>query len=94
MFHEEIGSPVFYWVAHDINGTGLGNAPFERIFHHPESSPHFQRHLPVQVRSYWNGIAVLDPPPFYSPPHVRFRMAKIMVQECSGSKCSLTCNDY
>ncbi|KXN83805.1 Alpha-1,3-mannosyltransferase CMT1, partial [Leucoagaricus sp. SymC.cos] len=31
MYHEEIGSPVFYdnWVARDINGTALENAPFE-----------------------------------------------------------------
>lgn len=96
MYHEEIGSPVFYdnWVARDINGTALENAPFERIFHHPESSQRFQRHLPVQVQSCWNGIAVLDPAPFYSPPHVRFRMARIMEQECSASECSLICNDY
>ncbi|KAF8153317.1 glycosyltransferase family 69 protein [Crassisporium funariophilum] len=96
MYHEEIASPVFYdnWVARDINGTALENAPFERIFHHLESSQRFQRHLPVQVQSCWNGIAVLDPAPFYSPPHVRFRMAKITEGECSASECSLICNDY
>jgi alpha-1,3-mannosyltransferase len=35
MYHEDIGSLVFYdnWVARDINGTALENAPFERIFH-------------------------------------------------------------
>jgi alpha-1,3-mannosyltransferase len=45
------GSPVFYdnWVARDINGTALENAPFEAIFHHSSSSYHFQRHLPIQV---------------------------------------------
>ncbi|KAK0460589.1 glycosyltransferase family 69 protein [Desarmillaria tabescens] len=96
MYHEDIGAPVFYdnWVARDINGTALENAPFEQIFHHPLSSQRFQRHLPVQVQSCWNGIAVLDPAPFYSPPHVRFRMAKIMEGECSASECSLICNDY
>jgi len=90
------GSPVFYdnWVARDINGTALENAPFERIFHHPQSSSLFQRHLQIQVQSCWNGIAVLDPAPFYSPPHVRFRMAKILDGECSASECSLICNDY
>lgn len=36
----------------------------------------------------------MDPAPFYSPPHVRFRMAKIMEGECSASECSLICNDY
>lgn len=96
MYHEEIGSPVFYdnWVARDINGTALENAPFEAIFHHPDSGQRFQRHLPIQVQSCWNGIAVLDPAPFYSPPHVRFRMARITEGECSASECSLICNDY
>jgi alpha-1,3-mannosyltransferase len=90
------GSPVFYdnWVARDINGTALENAPFEAIFHHASSSHHFQRHLPVQVQSCWNGIAVLDPAPFYNLPSVRFRMARITEGECSASECSLICNDY
>ncbi len=44
------GAPVFYdnWVARDINGTALENAPFESVFHHTESEKRFQRHLPVQ----------------------------------------------
>lgn len=96
MYHEEISSPVFYdnWVARDINGTALENAPFEKIFHHAESSSRFRRHLPVQVQSCWNGIAVLDSQPFYSPPQVSFRMARITEGECSASECSLICNDY
>ncbi|KAF9484275.1 capsular associated protein [Pholiota conissans] len=96
MYHDEIQAPVFYdnWVARDINGTALENAPFERIFHHTESAQRWQRHLPIQVQSCWNGVAVLDPAPFYSPPHVRFRMARIVEGECSASECSLICNDY
>ncbi|KAF7319547.1 hypothetical protein HMN09_00294100 [Mycena chlorophos] len=96
MYHEEIGAPVFYdnWVARDINGTALENAPFESIFHHPPSNDRFQKHLPIQVQSCWNGIAILDPEPFYLPPHVRFRMARITENECSASECSLICNDY
>ncbi|KAL0945893.1 hypothetical protein HGRIS_012178 [Hohenbuehelia grisea] len=96
MYHDEINAPVFYdnWVARDINGTALENAPFEKIFHHPDSNTRFQRHLPVQVQSCWNGIAILDPAPFYEPPHVRFRMARITEGECSASECSLICNDY
>jgi alpha-1,3-mannosyltransferase len=96
MYHDEIASPVFYdnWVSRDINGTALENAPFERIFHHAESSARFQHHLPVQVQSCWNGIAILDPAPIYSPPHIQFRMAKITEGECSASECSLICNDY
>jgi Cryptococcal mannosyltransferase 1 len=90
------GSPVFYdnWVARDINGTALENAPFEEIFHDGSSSMRFQQHLPVQVQSCWNGIAVLDPAPFYQPNRVRFRMARIAEGECSASECSLICNDY
>jgi len=44
------GAPVFYdnWVARDINGTALENAPFEQIFHHTESEKRFMHHLPVQ----------------------------------------------
>nr|KIR83871.1 alpha-1,3-mannosyltransferase [Cryptococcus tetragattii IND107] len=96
MYHDDIGAPVFYdnWVARDINGTALENAPFEQIFHHTESNHRFQRHLPIQVQSCWNGIAVLDPTPFYEPPHVRFRMANLAQGECSASECSLICNDY
>ncbi|KIJ25910.1 glycosyltransferase family 69 protein [Sphaerobolus stellatus SS14] len=96
MFHDEIGAPVFYdnWVARDINGTALENAPFEAVFHHEESAERFQHHLPIQVQSCWNGIAVLDPAPFYKPPHVKFRMARIAEGECSASECSLICNDY
>lgn len=90
------GSPVFYdnWVARDINGTALENAPFEAIFHEGSSSMRFLQHLPVQVQSCWNGIAVLDPAPFYQPKRVRFRMARIAEGECSASECSLICNDY
>ncbi|TFY81524.1 hypothetical protein EWM64_g2486 [Hericium alpestre] len=96
MYNDEIGSPVFYdnWVARDINGTALNNEPFESVFQHHASSERFQRHLPMQVQSCWNGVAVLDPAPFYSPPHVRFRMARITEGECSASECSLICNDY
>jgi len=96
MYHDDLQSPVFYdnWVARDINGTALENAPFEKVFHHQESALRWQQHLPIQVQSCWNGIAVLDPAPFYSPPHVRFRMARITEQECSASECSLICNDY
>ncbi|GAA5902385.1 hypothetical protein JCM5296_003127 [Sporobolomyces johnsonii] len=96
IFHDEVGQPVFYdnWVARDMNGTALENAPFEAVFRDMESAHRFQRHLPVQVQSCWNGIAVLDPAPFYAHPHVRFRMAKLSAGECSASECSLICNDY
>ena len=87
---------MFYdnWVARDINGTALENAPFENIFHHKPSNARFNHHLPIQVQSCWNGIAILDPAPLYEPPPVRFRMAKITEGECSASECSLICNDY
>lgn len=77
-----------------MNGTALENAPFEAVFRDPESSHRFQRHLPIQVQSCWNGIAILDPAPMYAHPHVRFRMAKLGDGECSASECSLICNDY
>jgi hypothetical protein len=48
---------VFYdnWVARDINGTALENAPFEQIFHHTESERRFMRHLPVQGEEFVPG---------------------------------------
>lgn len=82
------------WVARDINGTALENAPFESIFRDPPSQHRFERHLPIQVQSCWNGIAILDPAPLYAHPRVRFRMAKLSEGECSASECSLICNDY
>ncbi|KAH8928149.1 glycosyltransferase family 69 protein [Atractiella rhizophila] len=96
IFHEEMGQPVFYdnWVARDMNGTALENAPFESVFRDQGSSHRFQRHLPIQVQSCWNGIAVLDSAPIYAHPHVKFRMAKLSEGECSASECSLICNDY
>ena len=59
------------WVARDMNGTALENAPFESVFRDMQSQHRFARHLPVQVQSCWNGIAVLDPAPMYAHPHVR-----------------------
>lgn len=97
IFHAEIGQPVFYdnWVSRDMNGTALENAPFEQIFRNPEWSHRFQRHLPIQVQSCWNGIAILDPAPLYGhPSKVKFRMANLGEGECSASECSLICNDY
>lgn len=96
MFHDQLNTPVFYdnWVARDMNGTALENAPFEGVFHDVQSGQRFQAHLPIQVQSCWNGIAVLDPAPMYKPPHVRFRMAKLLDNECSASECSLIANDY
>ena len=35
---------------------------------------------------------MLDPAPFYAPPHVKFRMAKLPEGECSASECSLICS--
>jgi hypothetical protein len=64
------------------------------VFHDGESGERWKRHLPIQVQSCWNGIAILDPEPFYTPPHTRFRMARIAEGECSASECSLICNDY
>jgi len=46
------------------------------------------------VQSCWNGIAVLDPAPFYNPPHVRFRMARLQEGECSASECGLICSKF
>jgi alpha-1,3-mannosyltransferase len=37
---------------------------------------------------------VFDPAPFYSPPHVRFKMTEITEGERSAGECSLICNDY
>ncbi|KAF6761306.1 hypothetical protein DFP72DRAFT_880679, partial [Ephemerocybe angulata] len=55
MYHDD------NWVARDFNGTALENAPFEKIFHNPQSSMRFQKYLPIQVQSCWNGIAVFGP---------------------------------
>lgn len=46
------------------------------------------------MQSCWNGIAVLDPAPFYAPKPVKFRMARLPDGECSASECGLICNDY
>lgn len=48
----------------------------------------------ISVQSCWNGVAILDPAPFYQPPHVKFRMARLPDGECSASECSLICSEY
>lgn len=45
------------------------------------------------VQSCWNGIAVLDPAPFYAPNPVKFRMARLIENECSASECGLICSE-
>lgn len=45
------------------------------------------------MQSCWNGIAVLDPGPFYALPHVKFRMARLPDGECSASECGLICSE-
>lgn len=59
---------MFYdnWVARDINGIALENAPFESIFSHGPSQERFMQHMPIQVQSCWNGITILGPAPFYT----------------------------
>lgn len=39
-------------------------------------------------------MAILDPAPFYQPPHVKFRMARLPDGECSASECSLICSAF
>lgn len=78
----------------DMNGTALASLPFEAVFRDPEASQRFQGHLPIQVQSCWNGLAILDPAPMYSRSHVRFRMARLYEGECSDSDVSLLSNDY
>lgn len=36
---------------------------------------------------------MLDPAPFYAPPHVKFRMARLPDGECSASECGLICSE-
>jgi hypothetical protein len=56
----------YSWVARDINGTALENAPFEQVFHHPESEKRFMSHLPVQGISFPSQLSDNFRPP-YSP---------------------------
>jgi len=60
----------------------------------PSTLSAFKALQPFQVYSSWNALAVLDPRPFLPPHNLRFRRGKAEEGECSGSECSLICQDY
>ncbi len=55
------------------------------FINHPATKQRFDRLLPFQVFSGWNGIAVLSPTPFLPPYNLRFRRGAVAPR---GSKFS------
>jgi len=43
------------------------------FINHPTSRLRHEQNLPIQVFAGWNGIAVMNPRPFFPPYNVRFR---------------------
>jgi alpha-1,3-mannosyltransferase len=54
------------------------------------SRERWEKGLPFQVTSCWNGLVVLDASPFYNG--VKFRRSK--EGECGASECSLLAKDF
>ncbi|OLY83221.1 Alpha-1,3-mannosyltransferase CMT1 [Smittium mucronatum] len=81
------------WVARDIEGDRFSQI-LEELSDHPESQLRNEQRLPFQVQCSWNGVAVLNPKPFYDENPLRFRRSNIETGECSASECSLLCNDF
>ncbi|OLY81346.1 Alpha-1,3-mannosyltransferase CMT1 [Smittium mucronatum] len=81
------------WVARDIEGYGFVKE-LNSLSYHPESKLRNEQRLPFQVQCSWNGVAVLNPKPFYDKKPLRFRRSNLDIRECSASECSLLCNDF
>ena len=47
----------------------------------PETRDRYERMLPFQVFSAWNGIAAISPKPFLPPHNIRFRRARRRTDE-------------
>nr|ODN74933.1 hypothetical protein L203_06616 [Cryptococcus depauperatus CBS 7841] len=63
----------------------------------PETKRRYDRMLPFQVFSAWNGIAVMTPEPFLPPYNVRFRRGTPRTEEfweCQLSECSFISWDF
>ncbi|OLY81342.1 Alpha-1,3-mannosyltransferase CMT1 [Smittium mucronatum] len=80
------------WVARDIEGSRFRQL-FRELSDHPETKLRNDQKLPFQVQCSWNGVAVLNPKPFYDKDPLRFRRSHVGTGECSASECSLLCND-
>ncbi|KAI9029234.1 cryptococcal mannosyltransferase 1-domain-containing protein, partial [Hyaloraphidium curvatum] len=90
------GGGDFYdsWVARDLSGDVLAVPKIwyrDRFLGDPLGRARFERGLPVQVWSCWNGISALIPHPFLLG--LRFRAAKPNGTECPASECSLLDKD-
>ncbi|OLY84386.1 Alpha-1,3-mannosyltransferase CMT1 [Smittium mucronatum] len=81
------------WVARDIEGRKF-NGNLGAVSDHAETLLRNQQNLPFQVQCSWNGVAILNPKPFYEENSIRFRRSYAGAGECSASECSLLCNDF
>ena len=69
------------------------------FINHPTSRLRHEQNLPIQVFAGWNGIAVMNPRPFFPPYNVRFRRGApksllSMEWECQASESSFISWDF
>ncbi|OLY79996.1 Alpha-1,3-mannosyltransferase CMT1 [Smittium mucronatum] len=81
------------WVARDLRGEKFRSA-LDLLSYHPETRRRNEQKLPFQVQCSWNGVAILNPKPFYEKNPISFRRSYSDLGECSASECSLLCNDF
>ncbi|OLY79919.1 Alpha-1,3-mannosyltransferase CMT1 [Smittium mucronatum] len=81
------------WVARDIRGSRFGQS-LDDLSYHFETRLRNTQKLPFQVQCSWNGVAILNPKPFYDKDPILFRRSHSDKGECSASECSLLCNDF
>ena len=75
------------------------NADLQLFINHPNSRLRHEQNLPIQVFAGWNGIAVMNPKPFFPPYNVRFRRGApksllSMEWECQASESSFISWDF
>lgn len=90
------GGGNFYdtWVTRALNGEPIGEPLmwfFDRFRGDPVGKARFEKGLPVQVYSCWNGISVFLPHPFELG--IKFRTVQDGSTECPASECSLLDKD-
>ena len=77
-----------YWVAMDINGYQLNREVYQNPMRSIYNKFRWNKQLPMQVLSVWNGMVSLDATPFLNGLQFRRYTGDKQAGECSTSECT------